>query len=119
MNMWICTRILISCEIMNIFSMVKKERSTVSLVQLQNDCLSLQGDSANMGQSGLREQCENTFVLKANTQGEACEGPSIWQALTTRSFKVMTRELLADLSELQNEMGTEKEFDDSMEKSNL
>lgn len=31
----------------------------------------------------------------------------------------MTRELQADPSELQNEMGMEKEFDDSIEKSNL
>lgn len=43
--------------------MVKKERSTVNFVQLQNDCPSLQGDSANMGQSRLREDCENTFLL--------------------------------------------------------
>lgn len=99
---------------MNLFSIVKKERPAVNFEKLQNDCLSLQGDSANMEQSGIREQCENTFLLKANTRGQASEDPSIWQALTTRSFKVMTWELLADLSELQNEVGMEKEFDDSM-----
>lgn len=98
--------------------MVKKERSAVNFVQLQNDCPSLQGDSPNMGQSGLREQCENTFLLKANTR-EACEDTPIYQALTARNFKVMTRELQADPSELQNEMGMEKEFDDSIDKSNL
>lgn len=31
----------------------------------------------------------------------------------------MTRELLADFSELQNETGMEKEFVDNMEKPNL
>lgn len=97
--------------------MVKKERSTVNFVQLQNDCLSLQGDSANMGQSGVREQCENTFVLKANMQGEACEGHQFGR-LSLQEV-LMTRELLADFSELQNETGTEKEFVDNMEKPNL
>ena len=111
--MWICACILISCEIM--IALVQKESSIANFVLLQNDCQSPWGDTADAGQAGLREQGENSFHLKANPQGQACGSPSIQQALTSRSSKVMTGELLADLPELQNEMGGEKEYDDSME----
>lgn len=118
-NMWICTCILISCEMIIIFALVQKEKSAANFVQLQNDCQSPWGDSANIEQSRLREQGENTFHLKASTQGEVCGGPSIQQTVTRQSFKVMTVELLADLPQLQNEMVGEEEYDNSMQKSNL
>jgi len=56
----------------------------------------------------LRERGENSFYLKANPEGQAGGSSSIQQALARGSFKVMTWELLADLPELQNEMGGKK-----------